>query len=83
MADRNQPIAFKELQEKISKFKKEGGVDLSTAEDLSVAVMNLISLSGRAFLFHRGELKDSSNYDFSEEIGHNEENSSPEAYAGE
>jgi len=34
---------------KIAALKKEGGVDLSTAEDLSLAVMNLISLEEHFF----------------------------------
>lgn len=33
-----------ELIAKIEKFREKGGVDLSNAEDLSIAVMNLISL---------------------------------------
>lgn len=35
---------FESLLEKVSAMKSSGSVDLSTAEDLSVAVMNLISL---------------------------------------
>lgn len=35
---------FEELVAKIEKMKKSGEVDLSTEEDLSIAVMNLISL---------------------------------------
>ena len=34
---------------KIEKVRKESGVDLSTAEDLSIAVMNLISLEEHFF----------------------------------
>lgn len=34
---------------KIERARKEGGVDLSTAEDLSLAVMNLISLEEHFF----------------------------------
>ncbi|MDP3962503.1 MAG: hypothetical protein Q8Q03_01380 [bacterium] len=35
---------FKEFMSKIELAREEGGVDLSTTEDLSLAVMNLISL---------------------------------------
>ncbi|PIR96575.1 MAG: hypothetical protein COT92_00320 [Candidatus Doudnabacteria bacterium CG10_big_fil_rev_8_21_14_0_10_42_18] len=37
------------LIKKINKLKKEGGVDLSTEEDLSLAVMNLVSLEEHFF----------------------------------
>lgn len=40
---------FKELMEKIEKMKKSGEIDLSTEEDLSIAVMNLISLEEHFF----------------------------------
>ena len=40
---------FKELIEKIEKIKKSGEIDLSTEEDLSLAVMNLISLEEHFF----------------------------------
>lgn len=42
-------ITFKALQEKIENMKKAGGVDLSTEEDLSIAIMNLISLEEHFF----------------------------------
>mgnify|MGYP001559044522 CR=1 FL=1 len=35
---------IKELLEKIEKLKKTGEIDLSTEEDLSIAIMNLLSL---------------------------------------
>ena len=35
---------FSELMKKIERMKKSGEVDLSTEEDLSIAVMNLVSL---------------------------------------
>ena len=38
-----------EFMEKIAQARKEGGVDLSTTEDLSLAVMNLISLEEHFF----------------------------------
>jgi hypothetical protein len=40
---------WEKLQEKIEKMKKSGGVDLSTDEDLSIAIMNLISLEEHFF----------------------------------
>lgn len=47
MAD-NTTMSFEELQKKIEAVKG-GGVDLSTEEDLSIAVMNLISLEEHFF----------------------------------
>lgn len=41
--------SWKKLQEKIEVMKKKGGVDLSTEEDLSIAIMNLISLEEHFF----------------------------------
>jgi hypothetical protein len=40
---------FEEFMSKIELARKEGGVDLSTAEDLSLAVMNLVSLEEHFF----------------------------------
>lgn len=40
---------FEELQKKIASLKENRGVDLSTEEDLSIAVMNLISLEEHFF----------------------------------
>lgn len=40
---------FKDLILKIEKMKKSGSVDLSTEEDLSLAVMNLISIEEHFF----------------------------------
>ncbi|KKQ87927.1 MAG: hypothetical protein UT09_C0007G0010 [Parcubacteria group bacterium GW2011_GWF2_38_8] len=42
-------MSFEELQKKIASLKENRGVDLSTEEDLSVAVMNLISLEEHFF----------------------------------
>ena len=39
---KNENEKFKELIAKIEKMKKSGEIDLSTEEDLSLAVMNLI-----------------------------------------
>lgn len=51
---------WKKLQEKIEALKKNGGVDLSTEEDLSIAVMNLISLEEH--FFFTGEKTGKSEY---------------------
>ena len=40
---------FQELVKKIEQMKKSGEIDLSTEEDLSIAVMNLISLEEHFF----------------------------------
>src|SRR3989344_3890567 len=40
---------FSELIKKIERMKKSGEVDLSTEEDLSIAVMNLVSLEEHFF----------------------------------
>lgn len=45
----NADDAFKNLREKIEKLKKSGTYDLSLEEDLSIAVMNLISLEEHFF----------------------------------
>lgn len=42
-------MSFEELQKKINSLKENRGVDLSTEEDLSIAVMNLISLEEHFF----------------------------------
>ena len=42
-------MSFEELQKKILALKENRGVDLSTDEDLSIAVMNLISLEEHFF----------------------------------
>ncbi len=45
----NEEKNLKELMEKIKRMKESGEVDLSTDEDLSLAVMNLISLEEHFF----------------------------------
>jgi len=40
---------IKELQAKIANFQKDNAVDLSSEEDLSIAIMNLISLEEHFF----------------------------------
>jgi hypothetical protein len=52
---------------KIEKIKSGGGVDLSIAEDLSIAVMNLISLEEH-FFFTGAKTGDSAYYDTSGEV---------------
>src|SRR3989304_8885557 len=51
----------------IEKFKEKAGVDLSTAEDLSLAVMNLISLEEH-FFFTGVKTKKDEYFDTSQEI---------------
>lgn len=41
--------SFEEVVKKVAELQKKGGVDLSTEEDLSVAIMNLISLEEHFF----------------------------------
>lgn len=55
------------LLEKVEEMKKSGGVDLSAAEDLSLAVMNLISLEEHCF-FTGAKTNDGSYYDLSAEV---------------
>ncbi|MFA6463379.1 MAG: hypothetical protein WCV55_00030 [Candidatus Paceibacterota bacterium] len=43
------PMSFEELKKKIEELKEKKGVDLSIEEDLSVAIMNLISLEEHFF----------------------------------
>ena len=45
----NKIITIDEFMKKIDSLKDKAGVDLSTAEDLSMAVMNLISLEEHFF----------------------------------
>ncbi len=53
---------FQGLFEKVKKMKESGSVDLSTEEDLSLAVMNLISLEEH-FFFTGAKTGDFSYYD--------------------
>jgi len=45
----NDSEKFKQLIEKIQKAKQSGELDLSLEEDLSIAIMNLISLEEHFF----------------------------------
>lgn len=56
MKDQQQKL--KDLQNKIEKLKKEGEVDLSLEEDLSIAIMNLISLEEHFFFTAQRTNKD-------------------------
>ncbi|MEK7136623.1 MAG: hypothetical protein AAB821_03475 [Patescibacteria group bacterium] len=59
--------SFSSLLEKVKKLKVEAGVDLSTSEDLSVAVMNLISLEEH-FFFTGVKTNDDSYFESGAEI---------------
>ena len=63
----NDEQKFKELVEKIQQMKKGKELDLSLEEDLSIAVMNLISLEEH-FFFTGAKTKDGSYYDISSEV---------------
>ncbi|MDP3996709.1 MAG: hypothetical protein Q8P86_03395 [bacterium] len=58
---------FQEITRKIQKMKAEGAVDLSTEEDLSIAVMNLISLEEH-FFFTGVKTKKTEYFDFLDEV---------------
>lgn len=58
---------MEKLLKKIEIYKKNAGVDLSTAEDLSIAVMNLISLEEH-FFFTGVKTKEEKYFDTSLEI---------------
>lgn len=58
---------FETLIKKIEEMKKSGTVDLSTEEDLSIAIMNLISLEEH-FFFTGVKTEKSEYFDFLKEI---------------
>jgi len=60
-------MSFEELQKKISSLKENRGVDLSTEEDLSIAVMNLISLEEH-FFFSGAKTGKSEYYEMLKEV---------------
>jgi hypothetical protein len=64
MIDKQQ---FETLLEKVEKMKRSGSVDLSTEEDLSLAVMNLISLEEH-FFFTGAKTKKPEYFDFLNEV---------------
>ena len=63
----NKIITIDEFMKKIDSLKDKAGVDLSTAEDLSMAVMNLISLEEH-FFFTGVKTKKDEYFDTSLEI---------------
>lgn len=58
---------FEILLEKVDKMKQSGSVDLSTEEDLSIAIMNLISIEEH-FFFTGVKTKKSEYFDFLIEV---------------
>lgn len=60
---------FETLLEKVEKMKQSGSVDLSTEEDLSLAIMNLISLEEHLF-FTGAKTKKSEYFDLLGEVRH-------------
>lgn len=60
-------MSFEELQKKILALKENRGVDLSTDEDLSIAVMNLISLEEH-FFFSGAKTGKNEYYDMLKEV---------------
>ena len=58
---------FEELLKKIQEMKARGAIDLSTEEDLSIAVMNLISLEEHLF-FSGARTSQTSYFDLLDEI---------------
>ena len=60
-------MSFEELQTKIASLKENRGVDLSTEEDLSIAVMNLISLEEH-FFFSGAKTGKDEYYDMLKEV---------------
>src|SRR3989338_7925317 len=60
-------MSFEELQKKVMSLKENRGVDLSTDEDLSIAVMNLISLEEH-FFFSGAKTKKDEYYDMLKEV---------------
>lgn len=63
----NQQLSFEDFLTKIQALKEDAGVDLSMAEDLSFAVMNLISLEEH-FVFTGLKTSKNEYYDTAEEI---------------
>ena len=63
----NQNFKFEDVLKKIEELKKTGGVDLSTEEDLSIAVMHLISLEEH-FYFTSERTNKPQYFDFMQEI---------------
>jgi len=62
-----QPPTFDALRRKIEALKKSGSIDLSAEEDLSIAVMNLISLEEH-FFFTGMKTENPEYFDFMNEV---------------
>jgi len=62
-----QPPSFDALRRKIETLKKSGNIDLSAEEDLSIAVMNLISLEEH-FFFTGMKTENAEYFDFMNEV---------------
>ena len=67
MTNDSKIMSFEELQKKINSLKENRGVDLSTEEDLSIAVMNLISLEEH-FFFSGAKTGKDEYYDMLKEV---------------
>ena len=63
----NKSLKIDEFLVKVESLKEKAGVDLSTAEDLSLAIMNLISLEEHFFFTGMKTMKDDY-FDVSQEI---------------
>ena len=62
------PISMEELMKKVETMKKSGSVDLSLDEDLSIAIMNLISLEEHFFFTGEKTGKKDQYFDFLHEV---------------
>jgi hypothetical protein len=60
-------LSVEEFLEKVTSLKEKGGVDLSVTEDLSIAVMNLVSLEEH-FFFTGVKTKKDEYFDVAKEI---------------
>lgn len=63
----NETATIEEFLKKIESVKAKAGVDLSTAEDLSIAVMNLVSLEEH-FFFTAAKTKKEEYFDAAQEV---------------
>jgi len=61
------PVSFDDIKKKVEELKKTSGVDLSTEEDLSLAIMNLISLEEH-FYFTGEKTSKSEYFDFMRDV---------------
>jgi hypothetical protein len=63
----NKITTYKQLIERVSKFKIDQNIDLSSGEDLSIGIMNLIGIEEHLF-FTYGKLKDPKYLDLLNEV---------------